>query len=430
MGIEAGAWPYAPTLARLALALGIGLFIGIERERRQKEAGLRTFAFASLLGGAGGLLDDRYALLALALIGVLVILLNVETIHTGEGAEITTSAALLLTAFIGVLAGKGHTFTPTALGVATAGLLAWKEPLAGFSRALTESEFRSAVLLAIVAFVVYPILPFGSVDPWHLVEPRPAWITVILIAALGFANYVLLKLYGARGIELTGFLGGLVNSTVTVTALSDSARASGGLADAAFIGVVLATAAMVLRNGVILAIFSPGALREAAVPLVLMLFGTATPLFTRRPRFTARIRDRSPRRTDRQTLPTLESPFSLTAALKFGALFLALQIAGTLAQRALGTLGFYAVSLAGGMVSSAGAVASAASLAAAGTMPPHVAGVGAVLASAASAVIDLPIVARVGKNRALTRRVAVVLSATVLLGLAGALLEVVLPRAR
>ena len=135
--------PDLPTLARLALALALGLLLGIERERRRKEAGLRTFAFASLLGAMGGLLGDSYALLALALLGVLIVLLNLETIRTGEGSEITTSAALLVTGYIGVLAGKGHTFTPTALGVVTAALLAWKEPLAGFSRAVTDRELRS-----------------------------------------------------------------------------------------------------------------------------------------------------------------------------------------------------------------------------------------------------------------------------------------------
>ena len=126
-----------------------------------------------------------------------------------------------MTAFAGVLVGKGHTFTPTALGVVTAALLAWKQPLTGFSRALTESELRSAILFAILAFIVYPVLPTGTIDPWGLIEPRAAWVTVILVAALGFANYVLLRMYGARGIELTGFLGGLINSTVTVTELSD-----------------------------------------------------------------------------------------------------------------------------------------------------------------------------------------------------------------
>ena len=109
-------WPYLPTLARLALALALGLFIGLERERRGKEAGLRTFAFAAVLGAVGGLLGERFALLALGLLGVLVVLLNIETIRTGEGAEITTSGALLVTGFIGVLAGLGHAFTPTALG--------------------------------------------------------------------------------------------------------------------------------------------------------------------------------------------------------------------------------------------------------------------------------------------------------------------------
>ena len=170
-----------------------------------------------MLGAIGGLLGEMFALLALGLVAVLVVFLNIETIRTDEGAEITTSAALFITAFAGLLAGQGHTFTPSALGIATAALLAWKEPLAGFSHALTESELRSAILLAMLAFVAYPILPPGSIDPWGLVEPRAAWITVLLIAGLGFTNYILLKLYGERGIEFTGFLGGLVNSTVTVT---------------------------------------------------------------------------------------------------------------------------------------------------------------------------------------------------------------------
>jgi uncharacterized membrane protein (DUF4010 family) len=409
-------WPYWPTLLRLVLALGIGLFVGIERERRRKEAGLRTFAFAALLGAVGGLLDVRFALLALALLGVVVIFLNVETIHAGAGAEVTTSAALFVTGFAGVLAGQGHTFTPTAVGVATAGLLAWKEPLAGFSQTLTESEFRSAVLLAILAFVVYPVLPGGSIDPWQLVEPRAAWVTVILIAALGFMNYVLLKLYGARGIELTGFLGGLVNSTVTVRELAQRAStAPDVLSEVAFKGVVLATAAMLVRNAVILGLFSPAALRSAAVPLTMMLLAASAALVQRH-RADAK-RFSADAAVPTATLSTLESPFSPLAALKFGVIFLALQIAGTIAQRTIGAGGFYVISVAGGVVSSASAVASAASLAAAGALSPEIAATGAVLSSAASALIDIPLVGRVAHDHRLTRQVAVVVSASVALGL-------------
>ena len=61
MSPELSTGPYVPTLARLALALAIGLFIGIERARRQKVAGVRTFAFAAVLGAVGGLLGETSA---------------------------------------------------------------------------------------------------------------------------------------------------------------------------------------------------------------------------------------------------------------------------------------------------------------------------------------------------------------------------------
>ena len=49
-------WPYERVLMRLGLALCIGLLVGLERERRAKEMGMRPFAFAALLGCLGALL--------------------------------------------------------------------------------------------------------------------------------------------------------------------------------------------------------------------------------------------------------------------------------------------------------------------------------------------------------------------------------------
>lgn len=406
---------YLPTLLRLALALALGLFIGLERERRGKEAGLRTFGFAALLGGLGGLLGEAYAVLGLAMLGILVVFLNWATLREGEGLELTTSAALVVTGFIGVLAGQGHTFTPVSAAVASAALLAWKQRLAGFSLGLTEVELRSAILLGILAFIVYPVLPDTPPDPWGLVEPRTAWLTVILIAAIGFVNYILLKLYGTRGVELAGFLGGLVNSTVTVAELATRARETGGrLADVAYRGVLLSTAAMTVRNGVLLAILATGVLENVALPLGLML--VASLLLAWRPRTSAP--------TELAPVVRLTSPFSLESALKFGLIFLALQVAGTLAQRLLGATGFYAVSLAAGLVSSASGVAAAATLATHGTISGQVAGVGVVLNSLASTAIKLPLVGRISGDRGLTVRVALALSLIMILGLAATLVPI------
>jgi uncharacterized membrane protein (DUF4010 family) len=357
-------------------------------------------------------------LLGLGLVGLLVVFLTFHALRANHGTELTTSAALMIIGFVGVLCGRGHTLTPTAVAVLVAALLAWKEPFAGFSQVLTEEELRSAILLAILAFVIYPALPEGVIDPWGLIQPRAAWVTVLLIAGIGFGNYVLLKLFGARAVELTGFFGGLVNSTVTVTALAVRVRETHALVGAAYRGILLATAAMLLRNAVLLAVLAPYALRAAAPALVLMLTACVG-LIVLQP-------GGESSNTEVADIP-LRSPFSLSSAFKFGLLFLVLEVLGTLAQRWLGQFGFYGVSLMGGLVSSASAVASAGLLARAGTLPPDVAGIGAVVAALASALVNLPLVARIARERPLTRRIALALALIVALGVVGALFDRLCP---
>ena len=401
---------YLLRIERLLLALAIGMFVGLEREWRRKQAGVRTFGFVALLGSLGGLLGENYALLSIALLGLLIVFLNLQTLRVGKGTELTTSVALLVTGLSGVLCGQGETVTPVAVAVITAALLSWKERLKGFSIGLSETELRAAIMLAMLTFVIYPALPQGSIDPWELVEPREAWLTVILVAGIGFVNYVLWKLYGTRGIELASFLGGLVNSSVAVVELAKRVHETQGrLVDVAYRGIILATAAMVVRNALLLTILSPQALQSSALALALMLAAMGLSL-VRRPSLPSEPVD---------TLPTLhfESPFSLRSALKFGLLFLTLQIFAVLAQRMLGQVGFYTISVLGGLISSASAVATAATLAAHGTLAPNVAGTGAVLASIASAMVNLPLVARLAHERQLTQQLAVTLGLILALGL-------------
>ena len=364
----------------------------------------------------GGLLGTPYALVSIGMLGVLIAFLNLQSLQEQKGVELTTSAALLVTGFTGVLCGMGHTVTPAAVAVTSAGLLTWKEWLAGFSHKITAEELRSAILLAILAFAIYPVLPAQPVDPWGLIAPRAAWVTVILIAAIGFVNYLLWKLFGERGVEVTGFLGGLVNSTVTVTELAHRVREmTGKLLDVAYRGVMLATAAMALRNAVLLGLLSLDALVDSALPLALMLLSSAG-LALRRLRSAASTEGEAP------TLP-LKSPFSLLAALKFGLLFLVFQVVGTVGQHLLGQFGFYAVSAVGGLVSSASAVASAASLCANGKISPTVAGTGALIATLASAGVNVLLVERVSGHRVLSLRLARALGVVVVLGLLGALVQ-------
>ena len=113
---------------------------------------------------------------------------------------------------------------------------------------------------------------------------------------------------------------------------------------------------------------------------------------------------------------------ALLAALRYGALFVVLEISSEAAQRFLGQAGFYTVTALGGLVSSASAVASAATLAAQGRIPVAVAAIGAVIASLASAAINIVIVARVSRQRGLSLRLAAAMVFIVALGVLGSAL--------
>ncbi len=415
MALPQAEWPYAQMLMRMALGLALGLLIGLERERRRKEAGLRTFGFIGLLGTMGGAMGTAYGLSALAFTGLVALLLNLSSLRADQGTELTTSAAMMVTALSGVLAGQGHTLTPAAVMIMATALLAWKERLADFSMGVSESEVRSALLLAVLAIVIYPALPQGAIGPWGLIEPRAAWVTVILIAGIGFFNYVLWKLYGTRGTELSGFFGGLVNSNITVIELAHRMREMGAVfSGTAYRGVLLATAAMVARNGTLLALIAPAALLGAALPLALMLATSALLV-------SWSLHER--RRHGGEATPDLHMamPFSLPQALKYGAIFLVLHIAGALTQRQFGDAGFYVVSVIGGLLSSASAVAAAATLAEQGGISPTTAGVGAILASFTSMAFSLTFVLRMGEP-ALTRRLVLAMGLVAASGAIGLML--------
>ncbi|AXA91663.1 MgtC/SapB family protein [Massilia sp. YMA4] len=410
-------WTYLEMLTRFALALALGLLIGLERERRKKEAGLRTFGFIAVLGAVGASLGDTYAYIVLCLTGLLTVFLNIQDMRTHAGTELTTSAAMLVTCIAGILCGKGHTLTPAAIMVSSTALLAWKDILQGFSIGLTEGELRSALLLAILGIVIYPALPVGSIGPMGLIEPRAAWATVILIAGIGFVNYVLWKAFGTRGVAIAGFLGGLVNSSVTVNELASRVgrNASGAVAAAAYRGILLATSAMVTRNALILALLAPGVAVAGAGAYLAMLAASAFFVFyPRTPAATGIV-------AQAQTSDQIVLPFSLWSALKYGLVFLLLHILGVLTQKYFGNVGFYLVSLIGGTVSSASAVAAAASLAADGKLTLDAAATGAIIASLASVAINLPFVLRV-PNRRFVLAIAAAMAVIASLGLAGMLL--------
>jgi uncharacterized membrane protein (DUF4010 family) len=287
-------------------------------------------------------------------------------------------------------------------------LLAWKSELRRFAGGLSPEEVRSAVLLGLLGFVLYPIIPDRYVDRWQLLNPREAWTMVIVIAGIGFVNYLLLRLYSTRGLYYSAVLGGLVNSTATVAELLTFLSVQNSLLGQMLLPVVLlSSVAMAFRNLAILAIFAPQAVTSAIAPLAAMALTALLLVWLHREKAASGASEL-----------TLSSPVSLKRVLSFGLLFLVIQIAGSLGERFFGRFGFWTVSFFGGLVSSASTTAAAASMVVHGRLSPEAAAVATVLATAASAAVNIPLVYRVTRRFGLSARLGMISSALILIPLA------------
>ncbi|WP_019919600.1 MgtC/SapB family protein [Methyloversatilis discipulorum] len=263
-----------PRLTGLAAALGIGLLIGIERERRKGEgparaaAGLRTFTLASLLGALAMLLGGGATLAVLAaVVGALAIVSYRRSRDDDPG--LTTEIALVLTFMLGALAMHDARLA-IGIGVLVAIALAARSQLHRFVvRVLSEQEVHDGLLLAAAALVILPLVPDRMVDPLGAINPRTLWTLAVLMMAINACGHIALRAAGpALGLSFAGFASGFVSSTATIAAMGAEARRNPLLRAGAVSGAVLSSLATVVYLALLLAATSPAVLRAMAPPLL------------------------------------------------------------------------------------------------------------------------------------------------------------------
>ena len=209
----------------LAITLGIGLLIGVERERRKGSgvqrhfAGVRTFALVGVLGCAVELLAAPWLTAVSALfVGALAVISHLKDRSKDPGA--TTEIALFLTFMLGVLS-VSHQALAAAGGVIVASLLLARTSLQQFStQFITETELRDAMLLAGAALIVLPLTPDHPLPGMSYVNLRWVWSLVVLIMGVQALGHMGLRLMGARlGLPLSGLVAGFISSTATIATL-------------------------------------------------------------------------------------------------------------------------------------------------------------------------------------------------------------------
>ena len=357
----------AATATGLCVALGCGLLIGIERERRKGSgpargiAGVRSFALVALTGALAQTLSPWLVAVGALLVAGLVIAAYWR--EQSDDPGITTELALFLTYLLGVnaLASPGLS---AAAAVAVASMLLLRTALHRFARELLhEGELRDALLLAGAALIAWPLLP-DAPETWLLgANPRRLLQLALLVMTVQSGAHIALRVAGARwGLAVSGLASGFVSSVATTGAMGARSRREpllqGACVTAALMSNV-ATFALLLAIG---AAAAPGQLRYWAPVLgagLLAALGTAL----------LSLRGKAPA----QAVAPGEHAFNLREAVVFALLLYGAAALLSWVQAKLGTGLALAATALTGMFDVHAASASALSLGAGGVLAPEVA---------------------------------------------------------
>lgn len=341
------------------IALLIGALIGIEREKKKDAepgrslGGIRTHVLLALTGAASAWLAQELLMgwvfvVGLAVIGGAVVTSYVlqNRLHH-EAPALTSEIAAISVYLLGGMAVTGNSALAVALAVIISAVLAYKQPLHGLVERIGLDDVYAGIKLLIATFIVLPLLPDMAVDPLGALNPYKIWLLVILISGLSMIGYLAMRWLGpVDGTAITGIAGGLVSSTATTLSL---ARASAGSmkpehASAVAAGILLAWVVMFFRVMALVALVNLELLRAVWMPLAVMSVATGAFAFQ-----FYRAGHANPMLSTKEKVK-LSNPFSLSAAIRFGALFAAVLLLLKLAEKYLPGVGLYLVAALAGSV--------------------------------------------------------------------------------
>jgi uncharacterized membrane protein (DUF4010 family) len=397
---------------RFAAAIGIGLLLGIERERSGTHdllfGGVRTFALIALLGAVGAFAHAELGVVWLApvaLVCVAAFVLASYTITAPKGEIGLTSEVSALLAFaLGFLCGWGSISVASAIAVAALMLLVLKESLRGLAARLEPPDLAATLKFAVISLIILPLLPneaFGP-PPFDVVNPYKIWWMVVLIAGLNFIGYVLVKWLGnEHGLGVTGLLGGLVSSTAVTLGFAQRSRAEPAQSSAFAVAIVVAWTVMFVRVIVMVGIVNRAVVRPLALPLGLMALVCALAAWTLW---------RRSRSKKTGSVVTGANPFELGQAIQFGLLFGVVTVGSRAAELYFGDAGLYLAGALAGLTDVDAITLSMANLALSQPEKASVAALSIAIAAVSNTLVKSALAASLGAP-ALRRSIALVTSA-------------------
>jgi uncharacterized membrane protein (DUF4010 family) len=387
-------------LRDIGISLGLGLLIGLQRERAEKSAGIRTFPLITLAGTLCALLAQTFGgwIVGLGLLSLaMIIVLSSRASAPGHPQEahigLTTAMAMLVMFGVGAFLVAG----PPMAAVVTAGVVAvllhLKPQMHRFVGRIGDRDFKAIMQFVVISLVILPVLPNETFGPLDVLNPFRIWLMVVLIVGISLGGYVTYKLFGPKvGILAAGALGGLISSTATTVTFARRSHEGAGIHFPALI-ILLASAVAFVRLLLIIAATAPGFLAHASPPLGI-LFAVLIALSFRTWQLSRR---------ETAKMPGHANPSELRTALLFAALYAAVLLAVAAAKQFLGTGGLYAVAAISGLPDTDAITLSVIQMLRSGQVDAHTGWRLILVATMANLVFKAGIVLSLGDRRLRTR---------------------------
>jgi len=402
---------------KILLSLALGALIGVERERRghgELVEGLRTFMLISLLG----LLSTYFSMellnstipifIAFVFVGLLTAFGYYVKSKHNKHIGLTTEIAFLVTFLIGltIYFDEYPFLLSVSLGVFLTFILASRESMHHFAKHLKEKEIWDAIIFVIITFIILPILPNRTIDPWNSLNPFIIWLSIVFVLTISFVGYILMKVLGAkRGLGLTGLFGGLASSTAVSVSMAEKSKENKRILYSAAFATIVASSVMFFRGVIIAFLFNSSVAIQLILPFTLLgVLGLVLSYFTWK------------KNSRESTKLEIGSPLALKPALQFGIFFTIILFVTNIVRTYVGETGIYVIAIVAGLMD-LDAINISLSTLAISSLSPIVAVRGIILAALSNTVSKGFLVKWLG-NKQMAKEVAKTFSVLIAVGLA------------
>jgi uncharacterized membrane protein (DUF4010 family) len=338
---------------RLGTALGLGIIVGLQRERSGSPlAGIRTFPLVALFGCLSAFLALEFGgwIIAAGILAIAALItIGYLELKTDESAApqnatdkpgLTTEVAMLVMFALGAYIANGQLGIAAAIGGTVAVLLHLKPQMHSVARRLEDPDFKPIMQFVLITLVVLPILPNKGYGPFQILNPFKIWLMVVLIVGISLAGYLIYKFLGERiGTIAGGLLGGLISSTATTVSFARQTKQAPDRSKAAALVIMLASSIVFARILILIGATSPQLLSRSWEPFGALFVMLLLICFVLWRTTTA----------DETKLPPQENPSQLKTALIFGGLYAVILMATAGAKEYFGAQGLYVVAVLSGL---------------------------------------------------------------------------------